>query len=380
MKSLFNLLFNVLVAFLIGGTVAFVTGMGAWEISTGIILIGATYNLFAKPERGVACMSLQREVWGDHIQENLYEDEKFLNHFSKPEDGSTVNDSRGMPRIVHISQLGAKGNVVKNRQSVPAQVSKQALTDIVYLLNSFSTDPKLIKWSEEKQLSPQYRNAVMGDDRSNLSSEIAEDMLYSVVTSPSIVAPAYSSSSIVGSTAGVQLLTTGADGTANDPTGTAVRKILTRSDFQRMRSAFVTKKAWSEGRMYALVDADSLVEAFPANDIITATYAQNLTEEERREGVIMKVSGWKIIERGSVLTAATGGAIKVPGEALVNTDDKVSVFWNETKAEHQISGTEFFMEEKKPEYYGDIYSMETFAGGRAVREDYAGIGILKQAK
>ena len=86
MKSLFNLLFNVLVAFLIGGTVAFVTGMGAWEISTGIILIGATYNLFAKPERGVACMSLQREVWGDHIQENLYEDEKFLNHFSKPED------------------------------------------------------------------------------------------------------------------------------------------------------------------------------------------------------------------------------------------------------------------------------------------------------
>ena len=82
---------------------------------------------------------------------------------------------------------------------------------------------------------------------------------------------------------------------------TGNRASATREDLQAMRTLLVKQRKWSEGNMYALIPSSMLAQMFPANDVVTATYAQTLTEQERRQGVVYKALGWNIMERGTVL-------------------------------------------------------------------------------
>ena len=365
--NLKNLLYNALVVFLIA-IVFFEPSVevAAGSLATGFVT-GSILSFVNMPS--MAFMAIQTQIWQNHIEQEIFKDNTFL-RMSHNADDNVVNN-----RAVHIPQSGGSGNVVKNRTSVPANVRKRNDTDVIYLLDEFTTDPVYIPNADTKELSYDKRASALGEDRDKLVEVIAEETIYNWLNSP--VFESYGATSLP---TGNVLKTTGGVVAASAPAATGNRKAATITDLQRMQTFFRQKKRWFNGQMYCLLSPADLATMFPADSVITATYMQNVTEQERREGVIMKVQGWNVMTRNSVAIVAANGTIKAPGAVGATDDDEASLFWYKDAVEFAFGGVEAFENEKDPQYYGDIYSFLARSGGRARRAGYEGIALLKQDK
>lgn len=373
-----NVLYNIAMALFIGIAVQIATeGVVDFRAATcGVLLLGVVYNIYTfvgrKRLKGLLFEGLQKEIWTDHIEEEIRKDNTFMKFSKKVPEQSLLGG-----RVVHIQQSGGSGNVIKNRQTLPAKTRKRNDSDLVYLLNDFTTDPVVIPFTEEKELSAEYRNSVLGEDRDNLVENVAENLIVDWLQSDAY--SSYAASKLTDQN-GAVLESTGADGEQNNHSGDAARKLSTINDLQRMRKAFKDDDRWFENKMYALLTPQQEIEMFPADNLITATYMQNVTEEERRSGIMYKAQGWKLMSRSSVAHLAADGTLKLPGEALVATDDMASMFWYEGAVEHTVGAIEPFFKHRDPNNYGDVFSFLIYSGGRARRADYKGIKLLKQAK
>jgi hypothetical protein len=314
-------------------------------------------------------MSIQVQIWQNHIEEELFKDNEFLRH-SHSADANVINSS-----VVHIPQSGGSGNVEKNRSSLPATIRKRTDTDIVYVLDEYTTDPVLIPDADKHELSYDKRSSVLGEDMDKLKEGVAEETIYSWLTSTAITgyaATALPSASV--------LETTGDAAPATAPSATGTRKKMTRTDLQRAKTFLKKQKKWMNGKMCALITPEMEADLFPATDLITATEMNAVTEEERREGVMYKTQGFKIFVRTSVVRLNTGGTILTPEAAGSATDDEAALFWYELSVEFAYGATKAFENLNEPTMYGDVYSFLVRAGARARRAGYEGICLIKQAK
>ncbi len=73
-------------------------------------------------------MAIQKEIWQDHIEGNLFKNNEFL--LASTDVGQYVLQGK----VVHIPQAGALPTVVKNRTVIPATVVQRTDTDITYTL------------------------------------------------------------------------------------------------------------------------------------------------------------------------------------------------------------------------------------------------------
>ena len=364
-----KLFYNVLVAMLIGVACQTSLGMPAYAVTGGILAIGAVKPFIGEGLKQYAFMAIQVEIWQNHIEEEIFKDNTFLRK-SVSADDNVINS-----KVVHIPQSGGSSNVVKNRTVLPATVQKRSDTDVVYLLDEYTTDPILIPHADTKELSYDKRASVLGEDRDTLVQSVAEWTLYNWLNSP--VHANYVASTLP--VANV-LLTTGAAVAASAPAATGNRKAAVLGDLQRMQTKFRQENRWFEGKMNALLTPAMLVDLFPADSVITATYMQNVTEAERRAGIMFKVQGWNIMSRSTVVRTETDGTIIVPGAVGQTTDDEASLFWYEGAVEYAFGGVEAFARERDPQFYGDVYSFLVRSGGRARRNAYEGVALLRQAK
>src|SRR5437762_13652278 len=83
-------------------------------------------------------MAIQKEIWTNHIQANLFKDNGFLNYAFNADQYVLEG------KVVHIPNAGATANVVKNRTTLPATVIQRADIDITYSTDEFTTDHILI--------------------------------------------------------------------------------------------------------------------------------------------------------------------------------------------------------------------------------------------
>ncbi|MBT0527122.1 hypothetical protein PG310_10765 [Riemerella anatipestifer] len=311
-------------------------------------------------------MPLEKEIWKSTIEEKLKQDNSFLNHISDVSDSNIING-----KIVHIPQAGAPSKVVKNRTTLPAEVKKRTDGEVLYKIDEYTTDPIYIPHAETVELSYDKRRSVLDQDVANLSEEVAEGMLTNMVVSPVGDNKTLPTKNI--------LETTGTATTVLLEGATGNRKKWTLSDLQRMQNLIRFQKAWQEGQMYALLPANAILDLFPADSQLTATYMQSVTEEERRLGVMFKVQGFNIMLRSSVFTMTASKEFKAFGAVVDNTDSEAGIFWNKFMVEKAFGDIETFDREKDPQYYGDIYSFLVRMGGRAKRKDFEGVAVLKQA-
>lgn len=311
-------------------------------------------------------MALELEIWQETIEQKLLEDNAWLASVSDVQDENIVNG-----KIVHIPQAGAPSKVVKNRTNVPAAPLKRTDTEVLYIIDEYTTDPVYIPNAETVELSYDKRRSILDQDIDNLSGEVAEGMLTNMVISP------------VGDNRELPkdniLYTTGEalQATADDATGQ--RKRMTLTDMQRMRVFFRKNKGWTENNMFCLLSSELEAQLFPAESQLTATYMAAVTEEERRSGVMYKVQGWKIYSRSYVFTLSPDKTFKAFGSIGSATDCEGAIFWNKNMVEKAIGLTKPFERLDDPQWYGDIYSFLTRFGGRARRKNYEGVGILMQA-
>ncbi|MDY3363845.1 hypothetical protein PG623_07515 [Riemerella anatipestifer] len=311
-------------------------------------------------------MGLEKEIWKKTIEEKLLQDNSFLNHISDVSEDNIVNG-----KIVHIPQAGEPSKVVKNRTIFPAEVKRRNDGEVLYKIDEYTTDPVYISNAETVELSYDKRRSVLDRDVENLSEDVAEGMLMNMVVSPIGENKTLPQKNILETTgAATSVLLEGATGN---------RKKWTLLDLQKMQNLMRTQKAWQEGQMFALLPANAILDIFPADSPVTATYMQMVTEEERRNGIIYKVQGFNILIRSSVFTMTESKEFKGFGSVVNNSDSEAAIFWNKNMVEKAYGDIETFDRERDPQYYGDIYSFLVRMGGRAKRKNFEGVAVLKQA-
>lgn len=360
-----NLFYNILVLALlfafIGVNVFCAVPCG---LITGAVL--ALLKTCLKTRDFAIFMAIQKEIWENHIEENLYKDNQFLKTMRKA-DKENING-----RTVTIPQAGAAAAVVKNRSSLPGTVTQRTDIPTTYQIGEFTSDPMLVKHADTVELSYDKRESVLRDNTNKLAEEVAEDVLLSIVK------PGTGTTTEI--PAGNILLTEGADGAATAPSATGTRKKYSPLDLQRGQSFLIRKKAWKNGRMFALLTAEAAAQMFPADSIVTATAMNNVSEEERRNGIMYKAYGFNIMVRATVYVFSGAGAFKPQSAAGAATDDEGILFYNGDNVEFAMGDVEAFENEKDATYYGDIFSFLVRCGARAMREAFEGLLIIKQAK
>lgn len=374
LKALF---YNLFIAFFIGMSLQVSAGVNMYVAAGSVFGSGLTYYTikhYVAPSAnfgGLVMEGLQVELWQSTIEEEIFKNNEFINH------SVNVDDNVVGGVAIHIPQSGGSGEVIKNPTQFPLTVRQRTDTDVVYMMDQYVTKPTRIALKDGDELSYDKRASVMREDLNKANQTVAENMMHNWITTPAY--GAYSATVIPASRI---LSTTGADGVDNAEGDVAAgaRKEAQLKDLQRMRRLFVTEDRWFPGRMCALLTPTMMIELFPADSVVTATYMQSVTEEERRNGVMYKVQGWKIMERSSVLTVAAGGSVKSLGEAGAVDDDSASLFWYDGAVEAGKRSPQVLEDLRSPYYVGDVMNFETRAGGRARRADYKGIGLLKQAK
>jgi capsid protein len=300
-------------------------------------------------------MAIQKEIWTQHIQQNLFKDSDFINYAFNADQYVLEG------KVVHIPNSGAAPSVTRNRSSLPASVTQRTDIDITYAIDEFTSDPLLIPNAETIELSYDKLTSVLDETESAIRSLVADWMLYNW--------RAESASGIV--------RTTGANVTAHMPSATGTRKKLTLADIKSARLVLNKQSVPKEDR-FLLIDSDMYDQLM--DELNISTYRESSKDLDLPKGVIGKLFGFNIMERTTVLTANNAGTpvIQLPGAAGAATDNGVAFAWQRNTVERALGMINFFENLGDPTYYGDIYSALVRMGGRKRRNDQKGVVAIIQ--
>ena len=300
-------------------------------------------------------MALEKELWRTDIIGALYRDNEFLRR-------ATSGDEYVLQgKVVHIPNANAGSGAVKNRTSLPANVTKRTDIDVVYALDEYTSNPILIPNIDTIQLSYDKRASVMKEDMSSIKQLVAEWMLrnWAPTTQDQI------------------LRTSGASTAATADLATGQRKGLDKGDLRRARTKLNKQNFPKDGRV-ALIPSDQMDFLLQDSDMLKRDYAQEI---DVRGGQIVRLFGFELIERSSVLLYdnTVTPVVKDPGAGGAGTDNQATLCWHPDAVERALGTVDVFERKDDPTYYGDILSFLLMAGGRQRRADGKGIVSIIEA-
>lgn len=297
---------------------------------------------------------VEREIWVNYIIQRLWKDNQFLLH--------AYNDDQYVlaGKIVHIPQPGSKPTVVKNRSSFPATAVGRTDTDIMYMLDVYTTDPTHIQDAEKIEPSYDKIDSVFGDHAGALAETIADDMIIKWLTNIA---------------SGSKMLTSGAATAATAPDATGNRKAFTIEDLRKSMKG-MNKTNVPKNDRFALVSSESMDQLTSS---LSATQYRDFSQHyDAAKGIVGKLYGFDIIERSSVAVANSSNVVKALGAAGATTDGEVTLLWQKDAVARALGETKFFENTDDPQFYGDVYSGLVRMGGRRRRSDDLGIIMLNQ--
>ena len=314
--------------------------------------------------------AISKEIFAPYIVEKLRKTNPFLQHAYSVDKENILAGA-----VVHIPQAGAKATVVKNRSSFPATAKQRGDSHVTYALDVFSTDPTHVSWDESHSISYNKTDSVLNDHVATLAEAVGDNMLYCWVrghkrgTNGALTEVTIPTANIVN--------TSGNAVDVNDMDGqTGKRKAFTEKDLARAAAKMNKANVPHEGR-YCIIESDmynQLIDSLSANVLATFQQTVNLAE-----GVLGKLHGFNIMMRSSVLRFDASGKPKAPDAANAETDNLAALCWQKDCVENATGETKPFSDIDSPQYYGDVFSALVKSGGRARREDFAGVVAIVQA-
>jgi len=300
-------------------------------------------------------MAIQREIWEDHIEGNLFKNNEFL--LASYDASQYVLQGK----VVHIPQSGATANIVKNRSSLPASVTQRSDTDITYTLDEYTTDPILIPNADTIELSYSKRESVLNEYEAALRQVIAESILYDW-------APA----------AGTNILgTNGTAVTSHLASTTGNRKKFIANDLKAAQLA-LNKQNIPLDERYALMSADMYQQL--TDDLSQTQYRDFSQAYDPKAGILGKLFGFNVMMRSTVISYTNDSTpvAKAYGAAAAASDNDALLCWQLNAVERAIGDLTFFEKVGDPTYYGDLYSVLIRMGARKRRTDEKGILAIVQ--
>ncbi|MBV6442748.1 MAG: hypothetical protein EPGJADBJ_04472 [Saprospiraceae bacterium] len=295
-------------------------------------------------------MAVNKEMWRPDIIESLFKSNAWLSR-SFNADEYVVGG-----RIVHIPQAGAPSNVERNRVNLPAPIVKRNDTDILYSLDEYTSDPRLIPDIDKKELSYDKRQSVIREDTGKMMEVAGDNMLYNWAKNvPS----------------GFKVVTTGGNAAATAPGATGNRKIITQADVRKAQTTLNLQNVPKEGRV--LILPSNMLDQLMSDVEVQKLFQMVINV---KEGSLGRVWGFDIYERSSVLIETNGGTVKLPEAASATDDNECALFYYENHVERALGDVEIFDNPNQAAYYGDLISFLLRLGGRNRREDNKGVGLI----
>lgn len=361
-----NLLYNAVMALLVGFVIAFVFG-GSPTIPAAVIF-GIGCCLPAKPAVAPASpfafMAIQREIWVDTIEENIYPDNSFM--MQSRDDGAFLEG-----KTVKLNQAGNKPAAKKNRTVLPATAAKREDTTADYDIDEYTTDPVVVQKTEEIEANYDKRQSVMFDQTEVLKTLVAEGMAYA--WSPTL---------------GVNIIRT--SGASRDPykvfqlgAGKVPRKRITKDDIEKAATILNSQDVPQDGR-FMLIDALLVRDLLAISEY---TSLEKIGTAVLIKGAIGMVMGFQVFVRSSTVIYDNDDDTKMDFAEVLSSNDNVStLFWQKNYVRRCFGGStnggiEVFEDSGSngngnPLFYGTIISAMVRSGGRAARADERGIVVL----
>ncbi len=350
-KFIISFLTAVLVAIFSGSVFATALEVPMYITAPAIMLMS-----FIPMPSGVTFMAVQKEIWTNYIVEHLFKNNNFLN-FAINHDQYVVGG-----KVVHIPQAGAPSGAVRNRTNLPATVTIRNDIDILYALDEFTTNPRLITNAEQVELSYDKIQSVIGEDTNVLRELVAEWILYHWRPEGS-----------------EQIIRTSGDPIpAHLPNGTGNRKKITIEDLRKAKVKF-NKQGIPLADRYCMLDAE--IENQLTSEL-TAGDAKDFSRYyDAENGIIGKLESFNIITRESVLAASNDATpiVFTPDATLPSDANAVALCWHRSAVARALGEVKMFEDTNSPQYYGDVYSFLLRAGGKKHRNDQKGIVGIVQA-
>ncbi len=298
-------------------------------------------------------MAIQKEIWQDHIEGNLFKNNEFL--LASIDAGQFVMQGK----VVHIPQAGMLPTVLKNRTSLPATVVQRTDSDVVYSLDEYTSDPILIPHAETFELSYNKRESVLSEHEASLRQTIADNLLQSWAPAGIIRTSGASTPSHI-------------EGTSGN------RKSFVVNDLKAAQLTLNKQNVPMENR-YALMSADMFQQL--TNELAATQYRDFSMVYDAKDGVLGRLYGFKLMMRSSVLVYNndTTPVVNALGTTPESADNDAVLCWQSDAVERAVGSVKFFERIDDPTFYGNVYSMSVRMGGRKRRADGKGIVSIVQA-
>lgn len=265
-------------------------------------------------------------------------------------------------KTVHLPQSGASPAVEINRGTLPATSAVRTDADSTYNLDSYTSDPTVIRDIDAIEVSYDKRASVLSDHITTLNSQIGHYMLTKW-------APAAAARIV---------RTTGANRAPMSAGATGTRKLVTVADFIQAKRILDKDDVPTEGR-FVILPSEMYNDLLSIGDVLTS---EKMGSANLASGAVGRLLGFDIYIRSNVLTFTNSATpvVKLPSAATAATDNAAALFWQKDFVRRAIGETKVFANENDPQYYGSIFSAEVRAGGKRARLDEKGVVVLVESE
>lgn len=345
LKSFTSLMFVVLMAFIIANLFA---------LPFAGVLIALIVLSFVPMQKGAAFMAVTVEIWQKDIIDNLFKNNEFAGRATS-EDQYVIGG-----KVVHIPVAGVPDKSQKNVTSFPINAVKRTDSEILYSLDNYYQIPKFVEKLEQYELSYDKRQSIMGEQQAQLIQDCMDGLLYRwSLTGTNMTSP------------GNYVLTTGASTTTDILTGaTGGRLTMSKAVFSTVKKAMDNANILNTGRV-ALLTANHYQQFLDSLSDVERTNFYRVADFTK--GVIGTYLGFDIMMRSSVQRWRKTTGIWAPVDeqdpafaAGVN-DSAASIIYQQNAVGRARGDVNVFDSAGRPEYYGDLFSMNMRLGGRQRR-------------
>lgn len=308
-------------------------------------------------------MALNKELWLQTIQEQLFKNDEFLNVVGL--DHSSYVDNR----TVHIPQAGSNPTISKNLTVFPAPVGSRTDADLTYNVDLFYSQPIRVGIDETQYLSYDKRSSVLSSHLKKMRNVIGNNTLYTWgggVPSTSIIRTS--------GTATAKALAPSATGTRKDPTLEDFFTANSILDMQNLNPADARYAVVPANMYWALLNDSNIKKALEWGSSPVAPTGQ-----------VPMIAGITLLKRSTVTVwdnTSTPVIKTVNDEGTPSspaTSDNLGILIvSESYVSKALGNIEVYTEDKNPTYYGDIMSVVVAHGASKMRTAGEGIVALVQ--
>jgi len=264
-------------------------------------------------------------------------------------------------KIVHIPQSGGSSGAKRNRVQVPATAVLRTDTEVVYVLDHYTSNPMAVTAMEQAELSYQKMQSMIKENGEQMLDLAGGGILEAWAKN-------------VPNNTQFRLSTSGVAG--NPYFGlTGNRKKVAAADLRLAASVMSQQKVSLDGR-YFIATPEMIRDLKDDSDIKNVFYQV----ADYKTGSLPQYAGFTIIERADTIRLKANGEVRAADDVeALNTDTFGGLFLQKECVEHALGEKMLFHNPSDPLYFGETMSMLIRAGGRARRIDNKGVLMLTMA-